>query len=62
MFLLGREFCCVLVGHHSRNQQSKQNQKQPRATQGHPNITDGNPHNQNYKDATAIGGKNAALQ
>jgi hypothetical protein len=30
----------------SHNQQTKQNQKQTRATQGHPNKTDGNPHNQ----------------
>jgi hypothetical protein len=31
----------------SHNQQTKQNQKQPRATPGRPNKTDGNPHNQN---------------
>jgi hypothetical protein len=31
----------------SHNQQTKQDHKQPRATQGQPNKTDGNPHKQN---------------
>jgi hypothetical protein len=49
----------------SHNQQTKQNQKQkqPPATQGHPNKTDGNPHNQNnQRQLTTTGGKKTALQ
>jgi hypothetical protein len=39
----------------SHNQQIERDQKQQRAIQGHPNKTDGNPHNQNK--TTTIGGK-----